>query len=119
MFSKHQNKAILVIKFKILREFDNLNGLIGSINHDDLHSLDDLNSLFELVEKIRLLLTKSWVQIILCDLRKPYTLFSSNSSDSVHEFCNYIRLDEFFSHENEQYIRITKQAQFLEKILDS
>ena len=29
-------------------EFDDLSGLIRSISHDDLNSLDDLKSLFEL-----------------------------------------------------------------------
>ena len=37
-----------MIKFKFLSESDDLNGLIGSINHDNLNSLDDLNSLFDL-----------------------------------------------------------------------
>ena len=49
MFSKHQNKMILaIIKFKLLSESDDLSGLIGSISHDDLNSLKDLVSLFDL-----------------------------------------------------------------------
>ena len=35
------------MEFKILSESDVLSGLIGSINHDDLNSLDDLDSLFD------------------------------------------------------------------------
>ena len=31
-----------------LSESDNLSGLIGSISHNDLNSLDDLDSLFDL-----------------------------------------------------------------------
>ena len=37
-----------MIEFWILRESDDLSGLNGSISHDDLHSLDDLNRLFGL-----------------------------------------------------------------------
>ena len=51
MFSKHQNKTILAItniKFKLLSEYDDLSGLIGPLSHDDLNSLDDLDSLFDL-----------------------------------------------------------------------
>ena len=35
-------------KYSRVSEFDNLSGLIGSISHDDLNSLDDLDSLFDL-----------------------------------------------------------------------
>ena len=34
--------------FKFLSESDNLSGLIGSISHDNLNSLNDLDSLFDL-----------------------------------------------------------------------
>ena len=37
-----------IIEFKFLSESDDLSGLIGSISHDDLNSLDDLDSLFDL-----------------------------------------------------------------------
>ena len=37
-----------MIEFQILSESDDLSGLIGSISHDDLNSLDDLGSLFDL-----------------------------------------------------------------------
>ena len=38
----------MIIEFKFLSESDDLSGLIGSISHDDLNSLDDLGSLFDL-----------------------------------------------------------------------
>ena len=37
-----------IIKFKLINESDDLSGLIGSISNDDLNSLDDLDSLFDL-----------------------------------------------------------------------
>ena len=36
------------MKFKFLSESDDLSGLKGSFNHDDLNSLDDLDRLFDL-----------------------------------------------------------------------
>ena len=38
----------MIIEFKYLSESDDLSGLIGSLNNDDLNSLDDLNNLFDL-----------------------------------------------------------------------
>ena len=38
----------MIIEFKFLSESDDLSGLIGSLSHDDLNSLDDLDSLFDL-----------------------------------------------------------------------
>ena len=38
----------MIIEFKFLSESDDLSGLIGSLIHDDLNSLDDLDSLFDL-----------------------------------------------------------------------
>ena len=38
----------LPLEFKFLSESDDLSGLIGSISHDDLNSLDDFASLFDL-----------------------------------------------------------------------
>ena len=40
--------AIKLIKFKFLSESGDLSGLIASISHDDLNSLVDLNSHFDL-----------------------------------------------------------------------
>ena len=37
-----------MIEFKILSKSNNLSGLICSINHDDLNSLNDLGKLFDL-----------------------------------------------------------------------
>ena len=37
-----------IIEFKFLSESHNLSGLIGSISHGDLYSLDDHDSLFNL-----------------------------------------------------------------------
>ena len=37
-----------MIEFKFLSESDDLSGLIGFISHDDLNSLNDLDSLFDL-----------------------------------------------------------------------
>ena len=52
MLSKHQNKMILaimyIIEVKFLSDSDDLSGLLGSISHDDLNSLDGLDSLFDL-----------------------------------------------------------------------
>ena len=42
------NLIARIIKFKLLSESDDLSGLISSISHDDLNSLDDFNSLFDL-----------------------------------------------------------------------
>ena len=38
----------MIIEFKFLSESDDLSSLIGSLSHDDLNSLDDLDSLFDL-----------------------------------------------------------------------
>ena len=46
--SKSDDFSHYIIKFKLLSESDDLSGLIGSISHDDLNSLDDLDSLFDL-----------------------------------------------------------------------
>ena len=46
--SKKDDSSHYIIEFKFLSEFDDLSGLIGSISHDDLNSLDDLDSLFDL-----------------------------------------------------------------------
>ena len=46
--SKWDDSSHYIIKFKLLSESDDLSGLIGSISHDDLNSLDDLDSLFDL-----------------------------------------------------------------------
>ena len=46
--SKWDDFSHYIIKFKLLSESDDLSGLIGSISHDDLNSLDDLDSLFDL-----------------------------------------------------------------------
>ena len=41
--SKKDDSSHLIIKFKFLSESDNLSGLIGSISHDDVNSIGDLN----------------------------------------------------------------------------
>ena len=46
--SKKDDSSHQITKFKFLSESDNLSGLIGSISHDDLNSLNDLGSLFDL-----------------------------------------------------------------------
>ena len=46
--SKSDDFSHYIIKFKLLSESDDLSGLIGSISHDDLNSLNDLHSLFDL-----------------------------------------------------------------------
>jgi hypothetical protein len=46
--SKKDDSSHCIIKFKLLSESDDLSGLIGSISHDDLNSLDDLDSLCDL-----------------------------------------------------------------------
>ena len=46
--SKKDDSSHWIIEFKFLSESDNLSGLIGSIRQDDLNSLDDLDSLFDL-----------------------------------------------------------------------
>ena len=42
--SKYDDSSHYIIEFKFLSESDNLSGLLGSISHDDLHSLDDLKN---------------------------------------------------------------------------
>ena len=46
--SKLDDSSHSITKFKFQNETDNLSGLIGSISHDGLNSLDDLDSLFDL-----------------------------------------------------------------------
>ena len=46
--SKLDDSSHSITKFKFLNETDNLSGLIGSISHDGLNSLDDFDSLFDL-----------------------------------------------------------------------
>ena len=46
--SKYDDSSHYIIEFKFLSESDDLSGLIGSISHDDLNSLNDPDSLFDL-----------------------------------------------------------------------
>ena len=41
--SKQDDFSHWIIEFKFLSEFEDLSGLIGSLSHDDLNSLDDLD----------------------------------------------------------------------------
>ena len=45
---KQDDSSHYIVELKFLSESDDLSGLIGSISHDDLNSLDDLDSLFDL-----------------------------------------------------------------------
>ena len=64
--SKKDDSSHCIIKFKLLSESDDLSGLIGSISHVDLNSLDDLDSLCDLkiIKNARALYTEwfSWPQ---------------------------------------------------------